>query len=252
METAQKSKVTKGLIFVAAIALILFGFTYSNNSDTSTSDTVVVKEKCGDELMKQDLQKTNDANPVVTLCTTMGDIVLELFMDKAPITAGNFLELSKKGFYTGTKFHRVIDGFMIQGGDPNSKGDDASTYGQGGPGYTIEDEFIDGLSNVRGTISMANIGQPNTGGSQFFINHGDNTSLDFDKEPLSSKHPVFGQVIGGLDVVDLIAKTSVGSGDLPVKPVIIEGVAVEQGESDALLPDAEPIMEEGSAEGEAE
>ncbi|MCH8888872.1 peptidylprolyl isomerase [Patescibacteria group bacterium] len=182
-----------------------------------------VQEVVGFDRSKYTLR--NDENPIVVLSTTLGDIVLELYTDKTPITSGNFLKLAKEGFYTNTKFHRVIDGFMIQGGDPNSKGDDTSIYGRGGPGYAIEDEFVSGLSNVRGTISMANSG-PNTGGSQFFINFGNNTNLDFDKEPLSSKHPVFGNVVGGIDVVDAIIKVETGAGDIPVTPVEILNVAI--------------------------
>ena len=150
-------------------------------------------------------------------------------MDKTPITAGNFLTLTKDGFYAGTKFHRVIDNFMIQGGDPNSRGDDEELYGRGGPGYTIEDEFVDELSNLRGTISMANIGQPNTGGSQFFINYTNNIGLDFDKEPLTSKHPVFGQVVEGLSVVDAIAKGPTDNRDIPLEPVTILDVEIHPG-----------------------
>ena len=131
-----------------------------------------------------------------------------------PITTGNFEKLVKEGFYDGTIFHRVIDEFMIQGGDPVGTG-------MGGPGYTIEDEFVEGHSNVRGTISMENTGQPNTGGSQFFINLVDNSRLDFDKEPLTSKHPAFGEVIEGMDVVDAIAKVPKGAADKPLEDVII-------------------------------
>ena len=160
--------------------------------------------------------------------TNKGDITLELFMDKTPITAGNFVKLVREGFYNGTKFHRVIAGFMIQGGDPSSKGDDSSVYGTGGPGYTIQDEFVEELSNVRGTISMANIGQPNSGGSQFFINLGDNTGLDFNKEPLTSKHPVFGKVAEGMDVVDAIAQVDTDSRDVPVDPLIISEIIVDE------------------------
>ncbi|MCR4284347.1 MAG: peptidylprolyl isomerase [Parcubacteria group bacterium] len=167
------------------------------------------------------------SNPTVTLKTTKGDIEIELFIDKMPVTAGNFLKLSKEGFYNETKFHRVIDGFMIQGGDPNSRLEETSAYGTGGPGYAIEDEFVQGLSNVRGTISMANSG-PNSGGSQFFINLVDNTFLDFDKEPLQSKHSVFGRVVNGMELVDTIAKVETGSRDIPVEPVIIKEVIVKE------------------------
>ncbi len=108
----------------------------------------------------------------VVLHTTMGDITIRLY-DDMPVTAGNFEKLVRSGFYDGTVFHRVIDGFMIQGGDPTGTG-------SGGPGYTIPDEFVKGHSNVRGTVAMANTGRPNTGGSQFFINLVDNTYLDWD------------------------------------------------------------------------
>jgi len=125
----------------------------------------------------------------VVLHTTMGDITIRLY-DGMPVTAGNFEKLVRSGFYDGTLFHRVIDGFMIQGGDPTGTG-------SGGPGYTIPDEFVKGHSNVRGTVAMANTGRPNTGGSQFFINLVDNTYLDWDDPRTPSAHPVFGEVVGG-------------------------------------------------------
>lgn len=149
----------------------------------------------------------------VLLTTTEGDIIIEL-ADNMPITTGNFIKLVEEGFYDGVIFHRVIDGFMIQGGDPQGTG-------TGGPGYTIEDEFVEGSTNVRGSISMANTGRPNSGGSQFFINLVDNTFLDWDKPPASSKHPAFGVVVEGMDVVDAIGKTQVGAGDKPVKEIKI-------------------------------
>jgi len=125
----------------------------------------------------------------VVLHTTMGDITIRLYNDM-PVTVGNFEKLVRSGFYDGTLFHRVIDGFMIQGGDPTGTG-------SGGPGYTIPDEFVKGHSNVRGTVAMANTGRPNTGGSQFFINLVDNTYLDWDDPRTPSAHPVFGEVVGG-------------------------------------------------------
>lgn len=149
----------------------------------------------------------------VTFETNKGNIIIKLY-DDMPITTGNFEKLVKQGFYDGTIFHRVIDGFMIQGGDPVGTG-------MGGPGYTIEDEFVKGHSNVRGTISMANTGQPNTGGSQFFINLVDNSALDFDKQPLTSKHPAFGEIIKGMEVVDEIAKVEKGAADKPLEDVVI-------------------------------
>ena len=165
---------------------------------------------------------------VVVFETNYGVIKIELFLDKSPITAGNFKKLVEEGFYDGTKFHRVIENFMIQGGDPISKEEtQQNAWGTGGPGYSIEDEFITGLSNVRGTVAMANSG-PNSGGSQFFINVVDNTYLDWDKQPSASKHPVFGQIISGMSVVDEISKVSVDrTFNRPIEPVIIEKAYME-------------------------
>ena len=148
----------------------------------------------------------------------MGTIKVELYIDKVPITAGNFINLSNDGYYDDLIFHRVILDFMIQGGCPNGDG-------TGGPGYKIPDEFHEDLSNIRGTISMANSG-PNTGGSQFFINVVDNTYLDYDKEPLTSKHAVFGMVIDGMDIVDKISKVQT-IGNKPVDDVIINSITIE-------------------------
>lgn len=143
----------------------------------------------------------------VQLRTTMGDVTIELFEETMPLTAGNFRKLVEKGFYDGTIFHRVIPGFMIQGGDPKGTG-------MGGPGYTIRDEFTSNNRNDRGTISMANAG-PNTGGSQFFINVVNNNRLD-------PKHPVFGRVVGGMEVVDAISRTPTDHQDRPRTPVKIQ------------------------------
>ncbi|MDD1656156.1 MAG: peptidylprolyl isomerase [Methanomicrobiales archaeon] len=153
---------------------------------------------------------TTSQGKLVKLETTMGNITIELRPDM-PVTAGNFEKLVKQGFYDNTIFHRVIDGFMIQGGDPKGTG-------MGGPGYTIRDEFTPTNRNVRGTIAMANAG-PNTGGSQFFINLVDNSHLN-------TKHPVFGKVVEGMDVVDKIGKVKTDSNDRPVTPVKIIKAAV--------------------------
>jgi peptidylprolyl isomerase len=141
----------------------------------------------------------------VRLETTMGNITIELRADM-PVTAGNFRKLVGQGFYDNTIFHRVIDGFMIQGGDPTGTG-------RGGPGYIIRDEFTANNRNARGTIAMANAG-PNTGGSQFFI------SL-VDTPHLNAAHPVFGKVVEGMDVVDRIGKVKTDRNDKPVQPVKI-------------------------------
>ena len=144
------------------------------------------------------------------LKTSMGDITLQLY-EETPITSGNFQKLVEKEFYDGTIFHRIISGFMIQGGDPTGTG-------RGGPGYAIKDELNSKNRNDRGTISMANAG-PNTGGSQFFINLVSNNFLD-------SKHPVFGKVVEGMDVVDAMGKVKTGANDKPVKEVKIESAKV--------------------------
>jgi len=143
----------------------------------------------------------------VKLETNMGDIVINLYSDM-PITSGNFEKLVNQGFYDGVIFHRIIDGFMLQGGDPTGTG-------MGGPGYNIQDEFTHagGNKNNQYTISMANSG-PNSGGSQFFINLVDNNFLD-------GKHPVFGKVIDGMDVIDKIAKLETDSQDKPLEDVKI-------------------------------
>ena len=150
---------------------------------------------------------TISSNTKVKLETSMGDIVIELYSEM-PTTAGNFEKLVNQGFYDGVIFHRVIDGFMIQGGDPTGTG-------MGGPGYHIQDEFTNTNldANNRGTISMANAG-PNTGGSQFFINLVDNNFLD-------GKHPVFGKIIDGMDVIDKIAKVEKNAQDKPLEDVKI-------------------------------
>ena len=146
----------------------------------------------------------------VLLKTSMGEITIQLY-DDMPKTAGNFRDLVEKGFYSEVIFHRVIDGFMIQGGDPTGTG-------RGGPGYAIKDEFSGKNKNNRGTISMANAG-PNTGGSQFFINLVDNNFLD-------KAHPVFGKVVEGMDVVNAIGKVRTGPMDRPAKEVKIESARV--------------------------
>ena len=152
--------------------------------------------------------------------TNRGDIVIRLF-DDMPVTTGNFKELIKKGFYDGIIFHRVIPGFMIQGGCPEGTG-------TGGPGYNIKDEFVKGHSNVRGTISMANTGRPNSGGSQFFINLVDNKYLDWDNPRTPSAHPVFGEVAEGIDIVDKIGNVKTGRNDRPLNDVIIEKAEVTE------------------------
>lgn len=151
-------------------------------------------------------------NPIAVLDTSMGVIKLELFASETPITVQNFVKLCKAGFYDGLTFHRVIDGFMIQGGCP--QGD-----GTGGPGYVIKDEFAPGLKHSTiGTVSMANAG-PNTGGSQFFITLAPTPWLD-------GKHTVFGRVVEGIDVVQAIGKVQTDNKDRPSEAVRIKSAKI--------------------------
>lgn len=182
-----------------------------------------------EELQAYDVDINNDMNPIAVINTNKGVIEIELFEDSMPITAGNFVKLAEEGFYNGVKFHRVIEGFMIQGGDPITKTNQVLKYGTGGPDYSIPDEHVRGelLTNVRGTISMANSG-PNSGGSQFFINLVNNDVLDFDKPPLSSQHPVFGRVVAGMDVVDEIATVEVNPVSLPLEDIVMETVTIKR------------------------
>ncbi|MBU2638138.1 MAG: peptidylprolyl isomerase [Nanoarchaeota archaeon] len=151
-------------------------------------------------------------NTKVLLETSMGDIKIQLFDDKVPVTTGNFKKLVEEGFYNGVIFHRVIDGFMLQGGDPTGSG-------MGGPGYQIQDEFHPSLTHSKaGILSMANAG-PNTGGSQFFITLAATPWLD-------NHHSVFGEVIEGMDVVEAIGKTPVGAQDRPKTDVVINKASV--------------------------
>lgn len=154
-----------------------------------------------------------------TLHTNHGPIVLELFSDLAPRTVDNFTKLAKSGYYEGTKFHRVILGFMIQGGDPLTRDDSMQgRWGTGGPGYTFADEIHQDNRNEIGTIAMANAG-PNTNGSQFFINTSDNAFLN-------AKHTVFGKVVSGMDTVSAIEGAPTSAGDRPVAPIVIESVTL--------------------------
>ncbi|HEY0908174.1 MAG TPA: peptidylprolyl isomerase [Candidatus Paceibacterota bacterium] len=153
------------------------------------------------------------------LHTNMGDITIE-FSKSTPNTVANFVKLAKEGFYNGTKFHRVIEGFMNQGGDPLTKDDSKMAYwGTGGPGYKFADEITADNKNDAGTISMANAG-PNTNGSQFFINVAANNFLD-------SKHTVFGRVTAGAEVVMAINGVETGEADRPLKPVVINSIELK-------------------------
>ena len=165
---------------------------------------------------------SNQKIMTATLHTSMGDITVEFFPDQAPNTVANFIKLAKSGFYDGTKFHRVIKGFMDQGGDPLSKDDSQmARWGTGGPGYQFNDEIAAQNENAPGTIAMANSG-PNTQGSQFFINAVDN------RTNLGNNYTVFGKVTSGMDVVVAINNTPTGAADRPITPVVLKSVTVQE------------------------
>lgn len=203
--------------------LIVAGLYFFFIRDSVKSDVPVPTVKSGEALQGPSLptnQVNNNQNIMgATLHTNMGDITIE-FNPNTPNTVANFVKLAKAGFYDGTKFHRVIAGFMSQGGDPLSKDDSQmARWGTGGPGYQFADEIVEGNRNLPGTIAMANAG-PNTNGSQFFINAADNSFLD-------TKHTVFGMMIAGADVAQAINAVETGAGDRPVEPVVIESISLK-------------------------
>ena len=170
------------------------------------------------------------ANPTATFETSLGNFTAEIYSDKMPVTAQNFIDLAKSGFYDGLHFHRVIDGFMIQFGCPHSRDPNSRQAGTGGPpGGCIPDEHPEGakISNEPGTLSMANTGQPNSGGSQFFINTVHNPYLDWFSDG-TSRHPVFGKVTDGMDVVTKIEKSPTSS-DRPIEPIQVVKITVVDG-----------------------
>jgi cyclophilin family peptidyl-prolyl cis-trans isomerase len=170
------------------------------------------------------------ANPTATFETSLGNFTAEIYLDKMPITAKNFLDLAKSGFYDGIHFHRVINNFMIQFGCPYAKDPNSPRAGTGGPpSGNIQDEFPANakLSNEPMTLSMANTGRPNSGGSQFFINTVHNHYLDW-FTPGASKHPVFGKITAGEDVVKKIEKTPTDGSDRPRTPVKVIKITVTE------------------------
>lgn len=188
----------KPLIILIVIAILAFlPLIIQNMSNTTKNDQVLTD---------------NTVDTMVEVETTLGKFTLQIYTKTMPITGGNFVKLVEEKFYDGIIFHRVIPGFMVQGGDPTGTG-------MGGPGYKIKDEFTANNSNSIGTISMANSG-PNTGGSQFFINVANNTYLD-------TKHPVFGKVIEGYDIVEKISNVPTDADDRPLDEVKIISAKVK-------------------------
>lgn len=241
----MKVEVIKQIALIIGVSAVLIaGLTwwasnYSTNADIAADQINIIESEENEafevpltveEQVVTNPTDINTMNPTAVITTNKGVIELELFTDTMPVTAGNFVTLAEDGFFNNTKFHRVIENFMIQAGDPQTTDDSLEArWGTGGPGYAIADEHVEGdlLTNTRGTIAMANSG-PNSGGSQFFINLVDNSFLDFNKEPMQSKHPVFGRVVAGMEVVDTIGAVETKPGDRPVDPVVIETVTIVQ------------------------
>lgn len=204
------------LIITAGFLLLLgAGCTTASQSGTtpasqeSSSQTPVVETKTW--TFPGALPAEQIHNKQIRITTSHGDIVFKLYDDTAPKTVSNFVYLASNGYYDGLIFHRVIEGFMIQGGDPTGTG-------SGGPGYKFEDELNDNHTYVRGTVAMANAGR-NTNGSQFFIMHKDN--------PLPHNYSIFGEVTSGMDVVDAIAETDTDGRDRPLAEQVMTKVTVE-------------------------
>ena len=185
------------LAIVGTVILIAVGFIIFNpfNNDSNSSDNMSGRQ-------------------IAVIETNFGNIVIQLFPDVAPGHVENFVKLARDGFYDGSTFHRVIPGFMIQGGDPNSKDEDRSNDGQGGPGYTINAEFSD-VPHKRGILSMARAQDPNSAGSQFFIVVADSNFLD-------GQYTVFGEVIEGMDVADKIVNVERDGMDNPLEKVTMK------------------------------
>lgn len=208
--------VTLLIVLLAGLLILRQNSTSDSDINTNMDDSQKVQSSTPTPNNGAGLIIDSTKTYTVVLKTSEGDIAIELTADKTPITANNFVALSKKGFYDNTIFHRVIEGFMIQGGDPNGNG-------TGDPGYKFDDEPFEG-EYTRGTVAMANSG-PNTNGSQFFIMHKDT--------PLPKNYVIFGHVTSGLEVVDKIATAEVkpsfgGEVSTPVSPVKILSVDVQE------------------------
>lgn len=209
------SKQTIQVIFAIALIVIVAIIVRTTNNNKSQ----VVENLETNNTITQNMDQETI---FVTLTTSKGNIKLELWKNLAPSTVENFISLAQNGFYDGTRFHRVIEGFMVQGGDPLSRDmEQINRWGTGGPGYQFEDEIHSENYNLIGTISMANAG-PNTNGSQFFINVADNSFLD-------TKHTVFGKVVEGYDIVETISMVDTIPGiDRPVEDVVIQSIIISE------------------------
>ncbi len=213
----------KQIIFLISAIIIITAFYFFTNNQkvvAPNSNEAIVDTNLITNNETGDVNKLKDNNKKImqaTLKTNKGEITIEFDTTNTPKTAENFIKLAKEGFYNGTKFHRVIKDFMIQGGDPLTKDNSKMDYwGTGGPGYKFADEITPNNKNMRGTISMANSG-PNTNGSQFFINTKDNNFLD-------TKHTVFGKVISGMDTVEKIEAAQTVQNDRPKDEIVINSI----------------------------
>lgn len=219
----QTKTIFQILAIIVVVVVIIVGIKKDKPSvDVVPNDSSAnVMSSLEDNNIQEEKNTMEQQAVLVTMVTSKGNIELELWRDYAPKTVDNFITLANNGFYDGTRFHRVIEGFMIQGGDPLSK-DTAqmARWGTGGPGYQFQDEIHSENYNLAGTISMANAG-PNTNGSQFFINVADNVFLN-------DKHTVFGKVVSGYDIVEAIALVDTVPGvDRPVEDIVIQSVKVQ-------------------------
>ncbi len=196
--------------------VLLFGMALATAAETTNAPAKTEPKKAE--------AKTTAAKEVAVLKTTEGEMVLEFWPDVAPGHVENFKKLAKQGFYDGTAFHRVIKGFMIQGGDPNTKDESKkSSWGMGDPGYKIKAEFNE-KPHVRGVLSMARSGHPDSAGSQFFICHNTASSLD-------RQYTAFGKLIKGDEVLEKIATTQTEPGDRPVKRMNIDNIKIVPADS---------------------
>ncbi len=216
----MENKQTYWIIGIGLLVVIFaVGLFYIGEPSKSPKKTInnIDNKKMEAQVINTDSKTVTNT---VVLKTTKGDITIELYGNDAKKTVENFVKLSREGFYNGTRFHRVIKDFMIQGGDPLSKDDTKSSmWGTGGPGYKFEDE-INSIKLTRGVLAMANAG-PNTNGSQFFI-------VTIPATPwLDGKHTAFGRVVDGMSVVDEIEKTDTAPGDRPIVPITINSVEVK-------------------------
>ncbi|MFL2696114.1 MAG: peptidylprolyl isomerase [Candidatus Actinomarina sp.] len=201
------------------LSMLLLSFCGEDTVENEIVETTEVTEMTYDKTYTTAQEMTIDVNSKYSaeLETSLGNIVIELFTETSPITVNNFVTLSNDGYYNDVIFHRVIKGFMIQGGDPSGTGHgDMGKY----PGYDFEDELNNPMNYDKGIVAMANRG-PNTNGSQFFIMHAD--------YPLPYQYTIFGKVLSGLDVVDTIGNVQTGENDKPNEDVVIYNIKITNG-----------------------